>query len=72
MLHASLRYISVRHYGIEAVQVNDRRAMASHGFMRAKRRFLSTDLPTSERPQGRLADPPPVGVKEIWGGPAFP
>ncbi|WP_449370210.1 HEPN domain-containing protein [Thiomonas sp.] len=25
-----------------------------------------------ERPQGRLADPPPVGVKETWGGPAFP
>jgi diadenosine tetraphosphate (Ap4A) HIT family hydrolase len=25
-----------------------------------------------ERPQGRLADPPPVGGKDTWGGPAFP
>ena len=27
----------------------------------------------SERPPGRAApSPPPVGVKETWGGPAFP
>jgi hypothetical protein len=27
----------------------------------------------TERPQGRAApSPPPVGVKETWGGPAFP
>jgi hypothetical protein len=27
----------------------------------------------AERPQGRAApSPPPVGVKETWGGPAFP
>jgi UPF0176 protein len=28
--------------------------------------------PFPECPQGRLADPPPVGVKETWRGPAFP
>jgi len=27
----------------------------------------------SERPQGRATpSPPPVGVKETWGGPEFP
>ncbi|OIQ75606.1 hypothetical protein GALL_427220 [mine drainage metagenome] len=31
------------------------------------------DAGLSERPQGRAApSPPPVGVNETWGGPAFP
>ncbi len=30
-----------------------------------------TTTAATERPQGRLADPPPVGVKKTWGGPAF-